>query len=128
MPSKHEVENEMKFLNTEILKKLLSSTSKSQNKKQTVQLSEKLFVFLKHTYKMKQNTYRWLEGSKILADFSFETERYFNQTDFCSVKDDSFKIRIFQRHLKYYGEKMVKNKKPFKHALTFKFQNLSLKK
>ena len=95
----------MEFLNTEILKKLISSTSKSQNKKETIQISEKLFFYLKNNYNLRPNTYKWIDGSKILKDFYFDTERFFNQTDYCCIKENSLKIRIFQNHLKYFGEK-----------------------
>ena len=126
--SKEQIENEMIFFNTEILKKLLSSTSKSQNKKETIQISENLFFYLIKNYNIKQNSYKWCDGSKILQDFSFDTKRFFNNTDYCCIKEDSFKIRLFQRFLKYfYDELCVSKQKPFKHALTFKFQNLSKK-
>lgn len=128
IPSREEVASEMEYFNTEILQKLLSSTSKSQNKRATIQISERLFTFLKNNYNLKQNSYKWTDGSNILKEFSFDIKRYFNQTDYCCIKEASFKIRIFQKYRKYFGGKnLTLKKKPFKHALTFKFQNLSLK-
>ncbi len=119
----------MEFVNTEILNKLLSTTSKSQNKDKTIQVSENLFNFLRNTYNLKPNTYKWFEGSTILREFNFDTERFFNSMDYCSIKENSFQLRIFQKYLKYYGDKnLMLKKKPFKHCLTFKFQNLSLKR
>ncbi len=128
MISREEVETDMEFFNTEILQKLQSSTSKSQNKKATIQISERFFTFLKTNYNLKQNSYKWVDGLRMLKEFSFDTNRYFNQTDYCCIKENSFKIRIFQKYLKYFGEKsLTLRKKPFKHSLTFKFQILSLK-
>jgi hypothetical protein len=122
------IKNEMDYINTEILRKLLSSTSKSQNKKCTIQISDKLWNSLVKTYKIKPNSNQWIDGENVLNDFSFEVERFFNSSDYCCIKRNSFKIRLFQRYLKYFDQNRVLKKKPFKHSLTFKFQCLSLKK
>jgi hypothetical protein len=112
--SREEVEIDMEFFITEVLQKLQSSTSKSQNKKATIQISERFFTFLKKNYNLKQNSYKWVDVMKIVKEFSFDTKRYFNQTDYCCIKENSFKIRIFHKYLKYFGEKsLTLRKKPF---------------
>jgi len=118
----------MEYINTEILKKLLSSSNKSQNKKVTIQISLKLSTFLELTYKIKRNSNKWIDGETILNDFSFDTERFYNNVDYCCIKENSFKIRLFQRYLSYKDRYLTLKKKPFKNSLTFKFQNLCLKK
>jgi hypothetical protein len=112
----------MDYINTEILRKLLSSTSKSQNKKCTIQISEKLWNSLVKTYKIRPNSNQWIDGENILNDFSFEVERFYRTSDYCCIKRNSFKIGLFQRFLKYFDQNQVLKKKPFKHSLTFKFQ------
>ena len=118
----------MECVNTEILKKLISSTSKSQNKKSTVQITERLASYLSTTHSLRINSNKWFDGNIILDNFAFEKKRFFNSTDYCTIKENSFKIRTFQRFLKYYDENCCLKRKPFKHAMTIKFQNLSFKK
>ena len=118
----------MELVNTEILRKLISSTSKTQNKKASIQITEGLTNHLINSYNLKLNSNKWIDGEKILKDFAFDTIRFFNDMDYCTFKENSFKIRLFQRFLKYTDQNGLLKKKPFKHALTFKFQNLSLKR
>jgi hypothetical protein len=88
----------------------------SQNKKSTIQISEKLWNYLVKTYKIRPNSNQWIYSENALNEFSFEVERFFNSTDFCCIK----------RFLNYFDQNQVFKKKPFKHSLTFKFQCLSL--
>ena len=122
-----EIQKEMEYLNTYILKNLISSTQCKQNKKVTIQISENLTNFLVTNYTIKKNSNTWFNGKQILTDFCMENERYFNQYDFCLIKDNSFKIRIYQKHLKYKDKRQTNKKSYFQNTITLKFTTKSLK-
>ena len=122
-----DLQKEIGYLETEIRKKLLSSSSQSQNKSSTMYIDDHFAHFLVKTYDIKKNSTKWFDGTVVLEDFSINTKRVFNKSDFCEIKKDSFKIKIFQRNLKSLDDDFKSQKRPFKNSLKFKFQNLSKK-
>ena len=88
--------SELKALNYLILKKLTSSTKKSPLIVAKTEISNQLYKYLINTYSFNN---KFADGSKLLNDHSFFIQRYFNETDYCTIYtnqhgENSFKIRL----------------------------------
>ncbi len=99
----NELQLEIESLNYLILKKLISSTSRSPFVKESFELSKELRTLLIKKYSISN---KWMDGQQILNDFSFIINRYFNEYDFCCVAENTFKIKLSRpRKLFYLNEK-----------------------
>jgi hypothetical protein len=87
---------ELRWLNTLILKNLTCSSTKSPVIRCKMEPSEKFSRYLSEKYSIKN---KFTNGTEFLMDHSFEIERFYNQTDYCTIfiKNDgllSFSLKL----------------------------------
>ena len=98
---------EMNKINYLILKNLYSSKRKSPLITCKLEISNKLSKFLMENYQINN---KFKDGSKRIVDFNFKIERFFNETDYCTIYQNhtigsSFKLRLAKpRKLNYYSD------------------------
>ena len=73
---------ELRWLNSLILKNLTCSSTKSPIIRCKMEPSEKFCKYLADKYSIRN---KFTNGTELLKDHSFEIERFFNQTDYCTI-------------------------------------------
>ena len=81
-------------LNFQILRKLTLSTKKSPLVKGKYEPSKSFVNFLTENFQIKKS---FQSAHDLLTVFNLADERYFNESDFCKIKKDSFKIKISKK-------------------------------
>jgi hypothetical protein len=111
------IKQEVDHLNAKILSKLISSTHRSPHVRGEMEISDEFFLFMKDYFGFSG---RFTDGSLLLDFFKFETERFFNENDYCDFAKESFKIRLSTRRLKYNDHKMEAKLISLKKKIHFK--------
>ena len=117
--------SELKALNYLILQNLTSSTKRSPLNAAKTEISNQLYEYLINTYSFSN---KFADGSKLLSDHSFFIERFFNETDYCTIYtnqhgESTFKIRLTkpQRFNFLINSKLEKKELFYKNLLHFEF-------
>ncbi len=115
---------ELRWLNSLILKNLTCSSTKSPIIRCKMEPSEKFCKYLAEKYSIRN---KFTNGTKLLKDHSFEIERFYNQTDYCTIfikKDGllSFSLKLANpRKLLYLNRKLEKIETFYKTILHIEF-------
>ena len=117
--------SELKALNYLILKHLTSSIKRSPLIADKTEISDQLYEYLINTYSFNN---KFANGSKLLNDHSFFIERFFNETDYCTIStnqhgESTFKIRLTKpQRFNFFINSILEKKELFyKNLLHFEF-------
>jgi len=118
-------DEEIEHLKGIVVKVLISSTSKTPVVRKSIEIPKKFAYFLIKNYSL---TNRWTICNNFLEVFNFETERHFNEFDYCGIKKDSFKLRITSPQIKYKDNTLKDTTRKLKQKLHLSLTVSSLKK
>jgi hypothetical protein len=93
-------------INCEILSRLTSSTVRSPVVQVNIKISAQFKKYLQEEYLV---TNKFTNGCRFLIENNLEIERFFNETDYCTISDDSFMLRLPAKRKRTY--KIDKNLK-----------------
>ena len=107
-------------LNYLILKSLISSNRRSPLISGKMEINKGFQSYLGNKYNIF-NKYK--NASDILKDYSFLIERYYNQTDYCTIYENLLEIKVGNpRKLNFYSDEKMEIKQIFfKTILYYKF-------
>lgn len=111
---------EFEALNYLILKSLISSNRRSPLVSGKMEINKSVQSYLANKYNIL-NKYK--NASDILKDYSFLIERFFNETDYCTIYENLLEIKVVNpRKLKFYSDQKMQIKQIFyKTILYYKF-------
>lgn len=121
---KKSILKELRWLNSLILRNLTCSSTKSPVIRCKMEPSEKFSKYLAEKYSIRN---KFTNGTGLLKDHSFEIERFYNRTDFCTIfikKDGllSFSLKLAKpRKLVHLNRKLEKIETFYKTILHIEF-------
>ena len=70
-----------------------------------IEISKKFAQYLESSYSIGN---RWTLCNQLLDDFNFVKEKHINEYDYCSIANESFKLRLTShRRTKYLDKKLI---------------------
>ena len=111
------IKQDIDYLNAKILSKLISTTHRSPHIRGEMEISGEFYLFMKDYFGFNG---RFSDGGLLLDFFKFETERYFNENDYCDFDKQSFKIRLSTKRLKYNDNNLETKLITLKKKIAFK--------
>ena len=114
------INKELKCLNYLICKGLRCSLSKAPFVTGKMEITARLRTYLENKYDI---AHRHRNATQLLLDHQFHTERFFNSTDFCSIHNNSFSLRIEKPKLLTFfrNQQLEKETFEYKNVLHYSF-------
>ena len=111
---------ELKCLNYLIVKDLKCSSTKPPFAKGKMDISAKLRMYLEAAYGI---THRHTNATQLLEDHTFNVERFYNHTDYSSIFQNSFCLRIQKpKTIRFFTSHNLEEKQiQYKNVLHYSF-------